>query len=281
MESHLAEVFGYPVSDTTADAHRSREWCWCPFIKETCDRASHIDDYPLGICTLMQDVELYVICPHRFLGADSINGIPSGLENIALHYFGELKNLVILSNIKIPGYGAIDFVIVKHKPFQADIDDFVPVELCASLPTCTAELIQGLKDAMSERNVPATFYDVGIDFGRTAKRFLNQVFNKGIVYENWGIKSYWVIQEYLYTKLIENYGLKPGEYTEEHTCRLALQRYFLVDGHVTWGEPRYVSASVDGIYQAIRNDPTLPSKDLFVAVLNKSLRNHVKQFQFS
>ena len=272
MENRPAEIFGYPVSDTTAEARKSREKYWCPFIEKTCDRTSRAVDYPFGVCTILQDGMFYVICPHRFDGKGNIGGFPSVLENVALHHFGELKNLAIISDIKLPNHSTVDFVIVRHKPFMSEVDDFVPVELCASLPTGTAQLIQGLNDVMSNEDISTKLYRVSIDNTRTIKRFLNQVFSMGIVYENWGVKSYWVIQEYIYADLGERYGLEQNGYSEEHACRFALQSYSFDGSHVRLQMPRYVSENVDEIYQAMRNDPTLPSKDRFVAIINNKFK---------
>ena len=41
----------------------------------------------------------------------------------------------------------------------------------------------------------------------TIKRSITQLLNKGIVYEAWGVKCYWVIEEYIHANLVRRYGL--------------------------------------------------------------------------
>lgn len=48
------------------------------------------------------------ICPRRFEERGSIVGVPLALENIAMHYFGDLNNTVIFPEMTIPGVGRID-----------------------------------------------------------------------------------------------------------------------------------------------------------------------------
>ena len=42
----------------------------------------------------------------------------------------------------------------------------------------------------------------------TIKRSITQLLNKAIVYEAWGVKCYWVIEEYIHTNLVRRYGLQ-------------------------------------------------------------------------
>jgi hypothetical protein len=272
MVNHALEVFGYFINDLSSEACWIRQKHWCPFTESTCDRTSLSIDYPLGICTVLHDRYVYAICPHRFEGSGTIEKIPLVLENILLHYFGSINNLVTFSNIKLPNHGTIDYVIAHHKPFKLEIDDFVAVEIRSFIPTSTVALIQSLKDIMAGKNLLDMAYHINIDVDRSIKRFLSQVLEKGIVYENWGIKSYWVIQEYIYANLVKRYGLKRDGYSEEHASRFALQELSLEDNQVKLQSTRYVSVSVDEVYQAMRNNPSLPKKDQFVATLNEKLK---------
>ena len=242
MANRPAEIFGYLIDNKTAEARRACEKHWCPFTERLCDKTSRSIVYPLGICTISRGDMFYAICPHRFEEKGSIEGIPLAEENIALHYFGELKNLVTFSEMKLPNYGTINFVIARHKPFKAEIDDFIPVELRAFSPE------------------------------NTARRFLAQVFDKGIVYENWGVKSYWVIQEYIYANLVKRYGLKQEGYSEEHASRFALQEFSSAGNKLSLQSTRIVSTSVDEIYRSMRSNSGLPNKGQFVAALNEKLK---------
>jgi len=267
-----AEIFGYHIGNITTEAKESRRKHWCPFVESVCDRISRSITYPLGVCTISQDSTIYAVCPHRFAGKGSFDGVPLVLETIALHYFGGQADLVTFSDVKLPNYGTIDFVLAKHKPCIAEIDDFVPVELRAFSPVSIAQLVRGINDFMAGVDISNQTYYNGINIERTIRMFLAQVFNKGIVYETWSVKSYWVIQEYIYANLVKRYGLKREGYSAEHASRFALQEYSSEGNKITLHATRFVSVSVDEMYQAMRNNPGLPSRGQFVATLNDKLK---------
>ena len=108
------------------------------------------------------------------------------------------------------------------------------------------------------------------------KRAITQLMNKGIVYESWGTKCYWVIQEYIYANLVNRYGLKSGGFSSKDASIFAL--YDIVpDGTLLRLTPtRFISTSVEQVYQAMRNNRTIPRKDEFVQKLNAELRLRLK-----
>jgi hypothetical protein len=271
VTNHPAEIFGYFANDTSPEAFQARKEHWCRFAGKLCNKKSRLIDYPFGVCTVLQGDALFTVCPRRFEEKGTID-IPLVLENIALHYFGELNNLMLFSEVRLPNVGSIDYVLIRHRPMKADIDDFVPVEFQSDSTTGTGSLVQSLRDFMSGSNVLEKSYTFGMNTYDTIKRSITQLLNKGIVYENWGIKSYWVFQEYIYANLVKRYGLKRDGYSEEHASRFALQELSLEDNQVKLQSTRYVSLSVDEIYQAMRNNPNLPKKDQFVAVLKEKLK---------
>ena len=67
MPKHpLAEVFGFPINNESAEAHRYRQNRLCPFNNKipncTKDKARN----PLGVCTVFDGDNLAVTCPVRF-----------------------------------------------------------------------------------------------------------------------------------------------------------------------------------------------------------------------
>jgi hypothetical protein len=267
-----AEIFGNPISDNSPEASRARNNHWCPFMERKCSKSSRLIDYPFGVCTVEHGDSFYTICPHRFEEKGTINEIPLVIENIALHYFGNLANLVLFSEIRLPNVGSIDFVLVRHKPMKAEIDDFVPVEFQSDSTTGTGPLVQGLRDFVAGQDILKKTYSFGINTYDTIKRSMTQLFNKGILYEKWGVKSYWVIQEYIYANLVKRYGLKHEGFSEDHASRFALQDFSSADGKIGLHATRFVSVSVDEVYQAMRNNPGLPRKDQFLANLSEKLK---------
>ena len=90
--------------------------------------------------------------------------------------------------------------------------------------------------------------------------------NKGIVYEAWGIRCYWVIQEYIYANLVKRYGLKTEGYSPEHASWFALYNLKQKGNRLTLTPSRFVSTTVDAMYQAMKNNPGLPNRERFVSV---------------
>jgi len=227
--------------------------------------------YPFGVCSVEHQGRVNTVCPRRFKERGAIEGIPRVLEDIALHYFGSFINVLSFSEVKLPNVGNIDYVLVRHKPMKAEVEDFVAVEFQADSTTSTGRLVEGFLDFMAGQDVQGKAYPFGMNTYDTIKRSITQLLNKGIVYEAWGTKGYWVIQEYIYTNLVHRYSLKEEGYLPEHACRFAMYNLVQKDNLLSLAPTRFVSTTVDEIYQSMRGNPRLPDKDGFVKVLNAKL----------
>jgi hypothetical protein len=267
-----AEIFGYPIRNRSEAAENTRRQHWCPFVNSVCNKRSRLIDYPFGVCSVEFNDKICTICPRRFEERGSLEGISRALEDIALHYFGGFDNVIPFSEVKLPNVGTIDYVLVRHKPMKAEVEDFVPVEFQTDSTTGTGQVVQGLRDFVAELDVQAQTYSFGMNTYDTIKRSITQLLNKGLVYEAWRTKCYWVIQEYIYANLVNRYGFKQEGYAVEQTSRFALYNLLQEDDKLTLTPSRFVSTTVDEVYQAMRNNPNLPNKDKFVNVLNKKLR---------
>jgi hypothetical protein len=267
-----AEIFGYPVWNRSAKAQRVRQRYLCPFVNDRCNKQSRLLDYPFGVCSVEHHGRINTTCPRRFEEPGAMEGIPHVLEDIASHYFGDLHNIIPFPEVKLPKVGTIDYVLVRHKPMKAEVDDFVAVEFQADSTTGTGQAVQGLRDFVAKRDVQALTYSFGMNTYDTIKRSMTQLLNKGIVYEAWDIKSYWVIQEYIYSNLVNRYGLKREGYSPAHASRFALYNLVRKGDRLTLVSSHIVSTTVDEVYQAMRHNPSLPGKDEFVQVLNTKLK---------
>ena len=270
--SRPAEIFGYPPSNRSETAELVRSRHQCPFLGSTCDKKSRLIDFPFGVCSVEHGGEIKAICPRRFEESDETVGISIVLRNIALHYFGSIDNTVVFPEVRLPNVGVIDYVIVKHKVMQSEIDDFVTVEFQSDSTTSTGGLVRGLQDFVEERNMAQVSYRFGINTYDSIKRAITQLMNKGIVYEAWNTKCYWVIQEYIFRNIVSRYGFKSDGFTPEHASRFALYELLPKNGRLTLTPTRYVSTTVDEVYRAMRNNPSLPNKDGFVTILRDKLR---------
>ena len=264
-----AEIFGYPVSNRSRAAESMRRRHQCPFRGQVCDKKSRLIDYPFGVCSVEHGGEIRAICRRRFDEPGNLSGVPRVLEDVALDYFGSTDNIVVFPEVKLPNVGNVDFVIVQHKPMRAEVDDFVSVEIQAN---STGGLVQGIQDFFAGRDVSCQSYQFGMNTYDSIKRAMTQLMNKGIVYEAWNIKCYWVIQEYIYANLVSRYSFKTDGYSPEHASRFALYDIVPNRGRLTLTPTRYISTSVDEVYQAMQNNPALPRKADFVRNLNDKLR---------
>jgi hypothetical protein len=267
-----AEIFGYPIGNQSDEAQVIRQKYQCPFVDKECNKKSRLIDYPFGVCSVEHHGKIYAVCPRRFEEQGAIEKIPRALEDIALHYFDDFNNVIPFPEIKLPNVGTIDYVLVRHKPMKAEVDDFVTVEFQTDSTTGTGKLVQGMRDFVAGHDVQGQAYQFGMNTYDTIKRSMTQLLNKGIVYEAWGIKCYWVIQEYIYANLVNRYGFKQEGYLSEHASRFALYDFVRENNRLTLAPTRFVSTTVDEIFQAMRNNPGLPGKDKFVKVLNTKLQ---------
>lgn len=267
-----AEIFGYLVENHSDEAAICRQRHWCPFINKACNKESRLLDYPFGVCSVQHHGDIRATCPRRFEESGTIDGIPRVLEDIALHYFGDLTAVIPFAEVKLQNIGTIDYVLARYKPMTAKVDDFVAVEFQTDSTTGTGQIVQALRDFMAGQDVPKRGYQFGMNTYDTIKRSVTQLLNKGIVYEAWNIKCYWTIQEYIYANLVNRYGLKKEGYSSDHASRFALYQLEKHDNRLRLKPTRFVSTTVDEIYGAMRNNPGLPDKDRFVQALNAKLQ---------
>ncbi len=270
--NRLAEVFGFPIGNLSKEAQAVRARRWCPFLDRPCDKKSRLIDFAFGVCSVECNGEIHTICPRRFQEQGAINGVPKVLENIALHYFGDFANTIAFSEVRLPNVGSIDFVLVRHKPMKPQVEDFVAIEIQSDSTSNTGQLVQGFRDFFQGLDLQTRTYAFGMNTYDTIKRAVTQLMNKGIVYEAWNTKCYWVLQEYIYENLVHRYGVQESAYDPAHASRLALYDLVPVGQHLTLTLRRYISITVDQIYQAMRHNPNLPDKDKFVNRLNARLR---------
>ena len=201
MTKHPAEVFGYPLGSLSRLPKKGHKKYWCPFVDNKCNKQSRLIRYPMGVCSVHYGDEIIALCPRRFLQNNII------FKDIADHYFETRNDLVVFSEIGLSQTGTFDYVMVKHKPFSSDIEDFVVVEFQTGQTTGTGQLVQALKDCLEGEDIKDKTYGFGLNLADIWKRTFTQILNKGIVLEKWGHKIYWVVQEPVYQDFLNRYNL--------------------------------------------------------------------------
>lgn len=267
-----AEIFGYPIENASTAAQDARDRRWCPFMDRRCDKKSRLIDSPFGVCSVEYNGNIRAVCQHRFEQPGSVQGVPRVLEDIALHYFGSLNDIIIFPEVRLPNVGSIDYVLVRHKSMKPEVEDFISVEFQSDSTTSTGELVQGFRDFLNERDLHKQSYKFGMNTYDLIKRAITQLMNKGIVYEAWNTKGYWVIQEYIYNDLVKHYGFKKTGFAASDASRFALYDFVSQQGSLSLNLTRCISTTVEEVYQALRYHPGMPRKDQFVQHLNNKLR---------
>ena len=267
-----AEIFGYPLWNQSKEAQEARERHWCPFLNRQCDKKSRLIDFPFGVCSAEHSGDIRAICPHRFEEQGLVEGVSRVLEDIALHYFGDFNNTVIFSEVRLPNVGSVDYILVRHKPMKPEVEDFVSIEFQTDSTTGTGGLVQGIRDFYDGHDLRDKSYKFGMNTYDSIKRAITQLMNKGVIYETWDAKCYWIIQEYIYANLSTRYGFKTDGFSPDHASRFAL--YNLIPDGDTYRlkRSRLISTTVEEVYLAMRNNPDMPTKDSFVQRLNEKLR---------
>ncbi|MBN2007069.1 MAG: hypothetical protein JXA21_27205 [Anaerolineae bacterium] len=217
-----AEIFGYPIENQSEEAQAARESHWCPFLNHRCDKKSRLLDFPFGVCSVERGGEIYAICPHRFEEPGAIAGVSRVMADIIEHYFGDFNNLMIFPEVGRPNVGSIDYVLARHKPMYPEVEDFVLVEFQSDSTTGTGALVESVRDFFAGHDLQERSYPFGMNTYDSIKRAITQLMNKGIVYETWDAKCYWVIQEYIYANLVRRYGFKTEGFDLAHASRFAL-----------------------------------------------------------
>ena len=268
MHRHPAEVFGIPITVNNARAKSLRGKHWCVFRDQVCDKQSRLIDYPMGVCSVQYGDDVLALCPKRFLENDVV------FKDVADHYFQSRDNLLVFPEVGLVGVGNFDFVMVKHKPFGSEIQDFVVIEVQTGQTTSTGRLVQALKDFMNGEDVRGRNYGFGLNLADIWKRSFTQILNKGMVMEEWGHKIYWVVQERVYQDFVNRYGLHSIQYNQNEKTVFWLYDLTCRDDHYAMVHTREESSTIDDLFKAYRENRVVPSKDKFLeGVKSKIERN--------
>jgi hypothetical protein len=259
-----AEIFGFPVDNRSAQVQAIRQQHQCPFVNALCNKKSRLVSYPMGVCSAHVNGHTVAICPRRFLEGQTV------FRDIALDYFGSTNDLILFSEVTLKGIGSFDYVLVQHKPMSSEVDDFVVIEFQTDQTTGTGKLVQALEDFMDGKDVTSAHYAFGMNTYDTLKRSYTQMLNKGVAMEQWGQRIYWVFQKYVFDNMVQRYqpGLESGS---SDTNVFAV--YDLVragEAHVLTLQ-RFLSAGVDALFAALRQNTSIPTKDQFVAKLQAKI----------
>tara|TARA_Y100000310_G_C20648750_1_gene798190 strand:+ start:1177 stop:1995 length:819 start_codon:yes stop_codon:yes gene_type:complete len=259
------EIFTYPLINKSVEAKNAIENHYCRFIEKKCDKQSRTIKYPMGVCSVNHSKSKPIICPHRFLEANTV------FKNISQSVFGTLNNILLFPEVKLNDVGTFDFVLVKHRPISNKVEDFCVVEFQSDSTTGTGKLVNALKDFMNGDEITNDTYAFGMNTYNTIKLSYIQMLMKGQVMESWDKNIYWIMQKFIFDNMVNRFNLTDLKYNEKlnthyHIYDLAksnnLYKLKLVDKK---------STSVANLITAFTKQPT-PNIDNFINKLEEKIK---------
>lgn len=271
MAKYPSEIFGFYLQNMLSDAEDSRKNHWCPFHGSPCYKQSRLLDFPFGVCTAHVEGQEIALCRRRFLENNKV------FQNIALEQFETSENVLVFSEVGLPGIGNFDFVMVKHKPFRAEIEDFVAIEFQTGQTTSTGQLVKGFKDFLRDHRFPeGASYRFGINMYDIWKRTFTQILNKGIIMEKWGKKIFWVVQDPVFCYFQQKFRLSDMGYNKSHCSVFSLYDLEVDDKRLDLVATRMFSSTVDALFDAFRRNDDIPPVEKFVERLESKLSGDIK-----
>jgi hypothetical protein len=272
----LAEVFGFPVDNTSADAARCRDNRLCPFNNKVPNCTKDKPDNPLGVCSVFEGDGAAITCPVRLREGWLV------VEDAARFFFPPDANWTTAREAPLKdrhgeAAGKIDVVVVSYDS-TGRVTDFGglevqavyisgnvrrPFEYYMDAPTERANM-----DWTGEANYPRPDY-----LSSTRKRLAPQLLYKGGILNAWGRKIAVALDRNLYRTLPSLRTVQQGD-ADAAWLVYELQR-------VANGE-RYALSRVQTVYtkfqQALRKitKPAVGSEEAFIEVLHEKLNEAVE-----
>lgn len=244
----------------------------CPFINRTCAKRSTADKtLPYPVCSLRKlDGSVIAVCPKRFYERDF-------LADVIEHAWTGPKpdNPVITSEVKMEGFGNVDFVI-SDVAKDGSINQFVSVELQAIDITGSARKAY---DAILASNILPKRPTYGFNWKNVAKRYMNQLISKGYYHHHWGTKIVAAIQDEVY-----DYFRKDADFftTDDLTApnvNIVFMIYGFDPDRSDGREQKLVLKRVEGTHHSNLQQAVLyktaPSKDVFIKRINKAMERTI------
>ena len=235
MQKYASEIFGYPPTNKTKTATKTREKVKCPFYSGfpdgecdpinkksnlTDDGGDLLLDHQSGACSVIHmhrgltNTNQVIICPYRFFEKDS-SGKSIVLRYIKKKFFHD-KDLFFVPEIGLGTYGRADGIlcqISKKKENEFDVNDYCHIELQSDSTTATRELILCVKDFFDGKDVTKKNYAYGLNSKSSIKSSSLQMIDKGYLFKHFNKKSIWVMQDSLFHVLCSVYNVEMTDIT--------------------------------------------------------------------
>ena len=267
--THPAEIFGYPIWNTSDEAKHARQAHWCPFMQHQCTKTTRLTGFPLGVCSVGDQDGFHPICKHRYAEPVELTRIARVLDDVGRHHFGDVANLFPLTDVDLPYQDKIDCVLIRKKLFLPEVEDFTIVERQIGPIARPAALGRALHGFLGGEDVRNGSYGFSLNTVQWAQKAIARLFSIGLICEAWNAKTYWVLDERLYQAMVLRHGFEPDRYSPEHPVRFAVYGLAPQDDRLVLTLKRFASTSLDDIYRAMRHSSVPFSRSEFVESLNR------------
>jgi hypothetical protein len=188
----LAEVFGFPIDNTTAEAKRCRNNAFCKFGNKVPNCTKDKAQNPLGVCSIYDGTDIVITCPIRFRENWLI------AEDAASFFFPKRAKWTTLTEVRLKdkhgkSAGNIDVVLCSYNE-RGKIVDFGALEVQAVYISGNVRkpFEHYIEAPEKRRNMDWSAHDL---FPRpdylssSRKRLAPQLIFKGGILKSWGKRT--------------------------------------------------------------------------------------------
>jgi Restriction endonuclease NotI len=240
----------------------------CPFVGKACTKRSTADkSNPYPVCSLRKSGgHVVAVCPKRFHERDF-------LKDVIEHAWTGPKpaNPVIASEVKMAGFGNVDFVISEVAE-DGSISQFLSVELQAIDITGSARpAYEGILEGRMLSKRPT----YNFNWKNVAKRYMNQLISKGYYHHHWGTKIVAVIQDEVYDYFRKDANFFTTSDLSDPQVNIVFMIYAFENGGTDGREKRLVLQRMEGTHHSNLQQAVLyktaPDKAAFISRIKKAM----------
>jgi hypothetical protein len=201
----LAEVFGFPIDNMSAQASRHRKNKLCPHNNRVPNCTKDKANDPLGVCSIHYGKDVVITCPIRFRQEWLI------ADDASRFFFPEDTSWTSLTEVRLKdahgqSAGNIDVVLVAYDQ-QGQIIDFGTLEVQAVYISGNVRrpFAHYMSDPANRSDMDwaklASYYPRPDFLSSSRKRLAPQLLYKGSILRAWGKKQAVAIQSCFYDTL--------------------------------------------------------------------------------
>ena len=248
----------------------------CPFINSQCTKRSQKLSGPYPICSVFhgkgKNRKLMCVCPKRFFQTD----FKQKIIDVCWHR-DPPQNPIIVPEIKMEGFGNVDFVIADIDNDKQHVKNFISVEIQAVDITGSVE--PAYQEIIKHKQTMLKNFSYGINWENVRKRYITQLINKGFFHHHWQSKIIAVIQLALYNNLREKIRFDELD-PESDTSNIVFMLYDFdkIDGDDSYYYEITYKKAIGTSHSSLMNAAlykTPPSKEKFeeriLSVLHKKI----------